>query len=313
MLLTELLHKFELSLKRRDLSPRTVKNYHWALHDLINKQMAPDGLKLVSDLTRQALEDWQDTQIERSWAPRSRSLSVTATRQFIKFGAELDAITDIKLERALAKVKQPEAEPHPIPAEDLAVIRARILVPATPAMSLEQLRDRAMFAYFLSTAARVMEGLQPTRVNYQRPTVIQKGGTKKTLNVAAEATQMVGEYLARRDDDRPELFVIHATRRHLEPMNPADVRLVWKHMSKRLGVPYWTTHEIRHTCATLLLAAGIDHLIIAEHLGHHGVGTIANYAKVGEEGRKSILAVMGSVLQFPTPAPAQEVPLQEAS
>lgn len=96
--------------------------------------------------------------------------------------------------------------------------------------------------------------------------------------------------------------MIHKKRRYLEPMNPADVRLVWKKMSKRLGLSYWTTHAIRHTCATVLLAAGIDHLVIAEHLGHHGVATIANYAKVGEKGRQRVLGTMGGLLQLPPAA-----------
>lgn len=307
MLLNELLHKFELSLKRRDLSPQTVKNYHWALHDLIHKAMQPAGLVLVTDLTRDVLEEWQDTQIERTWAARSRSLSVTATRQFVKFGIENDYIVDPKqyLNRALAKVKQPEAEPHPIPEKDLAIINAHIL-PLRSDMTLTELRDRAIFCYILSTAARVSEALQPDRNNYANPTVIQKGRKKKVLNVADEAIEIIGDYLACRDDDRPELFVIHAKRRHLEPMNASDVRLVWKHLSKTLGLSYWTTHAIRHTCATLLLARGVDHLIIAKHLGHVGVATVANYAKVGEEGRQLVHGIMGSVLHLPPPAPAAE-------
>jgi site-specific recombinase XerD len=301
VLLTELLHKFELSLKRRELSPHTVLNYHWALHDLIDKRMGAAGLVEVEALTQRVLEDWQDSQIERRWHPRSRGLAITATRQFIKFGVWNDYITDAKLERALAKVKQPEAEPHPISEEDLAKIQAYLL-PLTSDLTLTQLRDRALFVFILSTGARVSEALQPTRTNYAKPTVIQKGGSKKTLGVTPKAVEIVGDYLACRTDDRPELWVILATRRYLEPMNPADVRLVWKKMSKRLGLSYWTTHAIRHTTATVLLDAEIDHLVIAEHLGHHGVGTIANYAKVRDKGRQRVLGAMDEVLSLPPAA-----------
>ncbi len=307
MLLNDLLYRFELSLQRRDLSPRTVLAYHWALHDLIHKAMQPPRLVNVSDLTREVLEEWQDTQIERGWKPRVRGLSVTAVRQLIKFAIKNDYITDPKLEWALAEVKQPEAEPHPIPEEDLAKIQAYLL-PLTSDMTLVQLRDRALFIFILSTGARVTEALQPTRTNYAKPTVIQKGGGEKTLGVTPKAVEIVGDYLACRDDDSPILWVIHAKRRHLRPMNPADVRLVWKHMSKRLGLSYWTTHAIRHTTATVLLAAEVDHLVIAKHLGHHGVGTIANYAKVGERGRQKVLGAMDEVLQLPSPPPP---PLEE--
>ena len=65
MYLNDLLTDFELYLKRRELSPRTVDAYHWALHDLIHKAMQPARLTKVSDLTREVLTEWQDSQIER--------------------------------------------------------------------------------------------------------------------------------------------------------------------------------------------------------------------------------------------------------
>jgi hypothetical protein len=34
----------EQSMRRRELSPRTIANYHWALHDLIHKAMQPARL-----------------------------------------------------------------------------------------------------------------------------------------------------------------------------------------------------------------------------------------------------------------------------
>ena len=302
MLLPDLLHDFEQSLIRRDLSPRTIRAYHWALHDLIVKGMRPARLHAVTDLTRDVLEEWQDSQIERGWSPRSRGLATTAVRQMIKFGDDAPKYgreLAPRLERALAKVKQPEAEPHPISDADLAKIQSYLL-PLTSDLTREQLRDRALFVYILATGARVSEALQPTRENYALPTVIQKGGTKKTLNVPPQVVEIVGDYLAVRADDSPVLWVIHKKRRHLEPMNPADVRGVWKRMSKELGLSYWTTHSIRHTCATVLLAAGIDHLVIAEHLGHHGVATIANYAKVGAAGRQRVLGTMDDLLQLPS-------------
>lgn len=307
-LLTDLLADFEQSLKRRDLSPQTVHAYHWALHDLIDKAMAPARLHRVSQLTREVLEEWQDSHIERSFSPRSRGLAITSVRQLIKFGSEApkyELEMQPKLERALAKVKQPEAEPHPIPEEDLRKIQDYLL-PLSPDATLEHLRDRALFIFILNTGARVSEALRPTRFDYERPTVIQKGGTKKTLNVHPRAAEIVADYLRARTDDRPELFLVHKRlpthERDGVPMNPADVRKVWHKLSKKLGLTYWTTHAIRHTCATLLLDAEIDHLVIAEHLGHHGVGTIANYAKVRDKSRQKVLNVMGAVLGLPPPS-----------
>src|SRR5260370_32134911 len=120
MELSELLDDFEQSLRRRELSPCTIDAYRWGLHDLIFKAMAPARLTDVSHLTREVLEDWQDSQLERGWVPRTRGLAATAIRQFIRYGIDKEYIVDVKLERALAKIKQPDPEPHPIPEADLA-------------------------------------------------------------------------------------------------------------------------------------------------------------------------------------------------
>ena len=292
MQLTALLNDFEQSLRRRDLSPCTIEAYHWALHDLITKGMAPARLTEVSDLTREVLEEWQDSQLDR-WIPRSRGLACTAARQFIRYGIDKEHISDPKLERALAKVKQPEPEPHPIPEDALAVIKGHLL-PMPQDHSVEKLRDRALFFFILATGGRVSEILQVRVDDYEAPNVVQKGGTRKTLGVPAEACALVRDYLAARTDDRPELWLSFSKRSYLMVMSPSQVRGVWHAMSARLGLTYWTTHAIRHTCATELLADEVPHLVIAEHLGHHGVATIANYAKVRDKGRQRVLTVMGS-------------------
>lgn len=307
MRLTDLLDDFEQSLRRRDLSPCTIEAYHWALHDLINKGMAPACLTEVEHLTRDVLEDWQDSQIERGWTARSRGLAITGVRQFIRYGVNEDQIVDLKLERALAKVKQPDPEPHPIPEADLAKIKTHLLpLPEQP--TVVQLRDRALFFFILATGGRVSEILQVRVDDYEAPSVVQKGGTRKTLGVPAEACALIRDYLALRSDDRPELWISFTTRSFLESMTPSQIRKVWRDLAIRLKLIYWTTHAIRHTCATELLADEVPHLVIAEHLGHHGVATIANYAKVRDKGRQRVLNVMGSHMRFSLPA----VALQEA-
>lgn len=300
MKLTVLLDDFEQSLRRRELSPCTIEAYHWALHDLIIMGMAPARLTDTTDLTREVLEEWQDSQIDR-WTPRSRGLAVTAVRQFIRYGVNEDKITDLKLERALAKIKQPDPEPHPIPEADLAKIKAYLLpLPEQP--TVVQLRDRALFFFILATGGRVSEILQTRVDDYEAPNVVQKGGTRKTLGVPAEACALIRDYLALRTDGKPELWISFKTRSYLKLMSPSQVRWAWHQLSSQLALSYWTTHAIRHTCATELLADEVPHLVIAEHLGHHGVATIANYAKVRDKGRQRVLNVMGSHMRSSTAA-----------
>jgi site-specific recombinase XerD len=296
MKLTELVDRFEQSLRRRRLSPNTVEAYHWALNDLVNKAMAPARLTEVSDLTRDVLEEWQDAHIE-DWVPRTRGLAITGVRQFLKFGLENDYITDNKLTRSLATVKLPDPEPHPVPEESLAAIRAYLLnLPKES--SIVELRDRALFPFILATGGRVAEILQVRVDNYEAPRVIQKGGGPKTLNVPLEAGALIRDYLAVRGyPEQPLLWLSHTTRSAGQVMTPSQVRKVWKVLSELLKIPYWTTHEIRHACATELLKAKVPHLVIAEHMGHHGLATIANYAKVLDEAKIEVRSIMGGFMR----------------
>jgi integrase len=302
MRLTDLADKFYDSMRRRDLSPRTINAYRWAIHDLVDKAMAPARLTEVTDLTREVLEDWQDAHVS-DWIPRTRGLASVAIRQFLKFGIENDYIADAKLPRALAKVKQPDPEPHPIPEEDLVKIKAALL-PYPEGAGVVALRNRALFFFILATAGRVSEILQVRVDDYTAPNVIQKGGTRKTLGVPPEACQLVRDYLSARVSlhESPYLWISYTPQTRGRLMTPGQVRRVWLKLCAEIGVSYWTTHEIRHSCATELLKAKVPHLVIANHMGHHGLATISNYAKVLDEAKREVMSIMGAGMRLTSEA-----------
>jgi integrase len=55
----------------------------------------------------------------------------------------------------------------------------------------------------------------------------------------------------------------------------------WKPLLRRIGLPVIRFHDLRHTCATLMLANGVNPKVVAEMLGHASVTTTLNvYAHV---------------------------------
>jgi integrase/recombinase XerC len=271
---------------RRELSPCTVEAYHWAFLDL---------LKTLGsiELTRELLEDWQDSMINRKLGPRSRSLAITATRQLIRWAVDRE-IMDHRLEKALVKVKVPDGQPHPISRENLTKIKDYLL-PFHSKMKLNHLCGRALFFYLLTTGARVSEALQVQRDNFTNPQIIQKGGSQKTLLTIPLVEGLIQEYLSVRTDILPYLWVHHRTG-HLHLMTPGDVRRVWHKISKRLEIPYWTTHSIRHTCATELLEAEVPELVVASHLGHHGLKNLHIYGQIRDKQRQKAITALENLL-----------------
>lgn len=67
------------------------------------------------------------------------------------------------------------------------------------------------------------------------------------------------------------------------PLDPNLVGVRWKRLVAALGLPPIRLHDLRHTHATLLLAAGVHPRVVQERLGHADVGTTLRvYSHVGE-------------------------------
>jgi integrase len=63
--------------------------------------------------------------------------------------------------------------------------------------------------------------------------------------------------------------------------NPPAISLAFRRASDRAGVPRIRLHDLRHTHASLLLAAGVNPKVVSERLGHSSVAfTLDSYAHV---------------------------------
>lgn len=84
-------------------------------------------------------------------------------------------------------------------------------------------------------------------------------------------------------------------------LRASTVNKVFHQMLDRLGLPAMRPHDCRHTCATILVAAGVPLRVVADLLGHSAIAVTANtYAHVQpatsraavDELESRILAVM---------------------
>jgi integrase len=72
----------------------------------------------------------------------------------------------------------------------------------------------------------------------------------------------------------------------------------WKPLLKRAGLPYSVRfHDLRHTCATLLLSKGVPVKVVSKMLGHGDVGiTLAVYQSVLPHMQESAARMMDDML-----------------
>ena len=65
------------------------------------------------------------------------------------------------------------------------------------------------------------------------------------------------------------------------PYHPGSVAWLLQKAVRKVGLPMIRLHDLRHTSATLALAAGVHPKIVQERLGHSSIGiTIDTYSHV---------------------------------
>lgn len=296
----ELLRRYLAHLRRRGPAA-TADTYRNQLEPL-RRWLEGRGVLLVDQLGERDLEEWQDLLLQRGLMPKSRAISATALRSWIRWLMERE-LADWRLLRAVTSVRVPRGRAHPIPREDLVRLLAA-LGPRTPRMTLRELRDRALFFYTLATGARVSEVLQVRREGFHDQHVVQKGGEERRLRVPPTVREIVQDYLDARRDSERWLWVTLERGRPPRRMTRAAANQAWRRMAERLGVERWSTHRLRDSSATFLALRRLPTHVIADHLGHTGLHTVGKYIAIAEEQRGDVLQVMEELVSEVPRGPA---------
>lgn len=83
-------------------------------------------------------------------------------------------------------------------------------------------------------------------------------------------------------------FLFHTQNSAYEPQEPTYLTKHMKRFMKRIGLPDMSPHDLRHTCASLLLQSGADIKSVQDILGHADASTTLNfYVRSDVEGMRS--------------------------
>ena len=74
-----------------------------------------------------------------------------------------------------------------------------------------------------------------------------------------------------------ETFLFHTDASPLLPRDPTYITKHMKKFMKKIGLPDMSPHDLRHTCATILLESGADIKSVQDILGHADASTTLNY------------------------------------
>ncbi len=195
-------------------------------------------------------------------------------------------------ENPMENIKSPKKEKKPVDAFTKEQAQQFL-----KALEGEDLELRCMMLLLLTTGLRRGElcGLQWEDIDFKEGTVSVKRsvsytpgvgtfvGTPKTKNsfrtipVIPSVLAAIAEYRERAQNDEEKAFVFPRQDDPLLPRSPESVTRRLRRFNERYDLPSFSPHDLRHSCATLLLANGADIKSVQMILGHADASTTLDF------------------------------------
>lgn len=275
----------------RGYSPQTCETYAYAYRLLF--AFAADRLRVTpSQLSLEQLDAalilafLGDLEEKRGNGASSRNARLAAIKTFMQY-------VEFKLPAALAQIRQIHAIPskrhdHPL-VKHLVMEEIRAILDAPDITTRLGIRDRAMLHLCFAGGLRVSElvGLPLAALTLQRAASIKitgKGRKERCLPLWKETTADLRAWLAVRGEVRaPELFVnaegATMTRSGFEYILDKHVAAAGGKCASIKGRSV-SPHQLRHSCALVMLQATRDIRKVALWLGHADISTTEIYLRV---------------------------------
>lgn len=183
----------------------------------------------------------------------------------------------------MADIPRPKINPRTALRKHLNKEDALRLLAYVKNQSKDPWRDLALFTLFLYGGLRISEltALRPADVKFGENLVEvlhAKGRKQRAVPLPDEAMAVLRRYLNERRFPGAEYLFTGRTGARL---SRSSGYYIVKQFVRALGLdPAISPHKLRHTCATLLLEAGVDLRFIQEFLGHADISTTQIYAHV---------------------------------
>jgi integrase len=260
----------------RRLSKSTIRTYRRSIEAFLDYAGRDPAA-----WTPQTVAAWQTQMLADGLAPQSINAYLAALRYASRRFAQLGHGPDF----AGAIEKLPSREVATPTALDLDEVRA--LLGTCGDDTPPDLRDRAMILLGIHCGFRRAELCSIEFGSVQRGvvTVIAKGNREHSVRASAEARDALNRWkawLRRAGIDSGPLF--RGLREQIDGWTVADTALSPDGFAKMLarrgeaaGLGHVTPHQLRHTCTSLLLAAGVPAWKVKLVLGHKSDTMIARY------------------------------------
>lgn len=268
--ITDSIVNFRRFLKRKNLSPHSIKNYLNSVRHFVLWVEVP-----IESVSREDMGEYIDHLMDRHLKPETINAHLNRIRQF--YGYIIDE-EQLPIDNPVKRVPRLRV-PKPLP-QHLQDLQAKTFL-EVPKRS----RDQAMFLLMLRCGLRVEEvaNLRLGAVEFRRRRIwVQDGkwGKDRVVYVSNDCMKALVAYLKLRPDTKEDkIFLVEKGTYKGRPISVRGIQKRMEYYAKKANMKI-SCHHLRHTMATQMLNADADLETIQDLLGHSSIRTTQRYSRI---------------------------------
>jgi site-specific recombinase XerD len=271
MAMTDAIVRYRRFLKRRNVSPNTVKNYLSSLkHFVVWIDVR------LEEVTRRKITAYVDHLLGKRLRPKTINCYLNSICQFYHYLSEEEGIPMVNPVRKASIMKLPRSLPRHLKEEQLGLFFKE----------MKSYRDQALFTLMLRCGLRVEEvaHLSLGNIDRKRRTLLiqdAKGAKDRMVYLSQDALRALVEYLrVRRPGPKvKKVFLVEKGPLTGQPLSIRGIQKRMEYYARRAHLRI-SCHHLRHTMATQMLNADADLSTIQDLLGHNSIRTTQRYCRV---------------------------------
>ncbi len=260
--------RYRRTLKRKNLSAYTVKNYVNIIDHFMRWLMVP-----LAEVTQKEIGVYTDHLLLKRLRPKTITCHLQTIRLFFDYLMNDERIPMVNPVTRIA-LRLPKPLPRPLKDDHVRMLFAVIT----------DARDRAMFMLMLRCGLRVEEVAHITVdvIDWQRRQIFissGKGSKDRIVYLSEDASSALLAYLSKRSSRVKRLFLVQKGPMKGKPLSVRSIQKRMEYYAKKSRLKV-SCHQLRHTMATQLLNADADLATIQDLLGHSRITTTQQYCRV---------------------------------
>jgi site-specific recombinase XerD len=271
--ITDSIINYRRSLKRRNYSKNTLRNYMSTLKQFVIWLDVP-----IQVVSHKKLIGFIDHLLDKRLKPKTINCYLDSLRGFYDYLIHEEQVMMINPVKCGDALRMSKPLPRFLRDEQVAALFTVIDVP----------RDLAILKLMLRCGLRVEEvaNLTLAAVDLPRGQVFVyqgKGAKDRVVYLSRDAYQALTAYLKVRPCTRAKkLFVVNKGRFRGKPLKVRGIQHRMQHYAQKAGLKV-CCHQLRHTMATQMLNADADLVTIQDLLGHTRIRTTERYCRVSNQ------------------------------